>query len=262
MLADGDLTSSNGTGTGRYSNGAARAQTSKAAGSSTNGKFKTSASNGSSRPENDAPLSAAHPSTYFGHDREEVTRILIQALSDMGYQSAAEIVSRESGHELESPTISAFRKAILNGTWSQAEELLSGAVGSDGRLEQQQQEVNGLVLAPGCDRNVMRFGLRQQKFLELLEQRDTSRALTVLRTELTPLSHDTQKLHFLSSLLMCQSTEDLKAKAEWDGAEGQSRRILLSELSSKIPTVSRSLSEPEKKERKKKTLLANHNYLP
>lgn len=36
----------------------------------------------------------------------------------------------------------------------------------------------------------------------------------------------------LSSLLMCQSTEDLKVKAEWDGAEGESRHHLLSELSS------------------------------
>lgn len=36
------------------------------------------------------------------------------------------------------------------------------------------------------------------------------------------------------SLLMCQSTEDLKSKAEWDGAEGHSRHHLLSELSSKF----------------------------
>lgn len=77
----------------------------------------------------------------------------------------------------------------------------------------------------------MKCWLRQQKFLELLEERDTGRALTVLRGELTPLYQDTGKLHFLSSLLMCRSTEDLKAKANWDGAQGQSRRMLLSELS-------------------------------
>ena len=32
---------------------------------------------------------------------------------------------------------------------------------------------------------------------------------------------------------MCQSAEDVKAQAQWDGAEGQSRQNLLSELSSK-----------------------------
>ena len=41
------------------------------------------------------------------------------------------------------------------------------------------------------------------------------------------------------SLLMCQSTEDLKNKAEWDGAEGHSRHHLLSELSSKLSVSKR-----------------------
>ncbi|RDA93481.1 hypothetical protein CP533_2642 [Ophiocordyceps camponoti-saundersi (nom. inval.)] len=195
----------------------------------TNGAQKsTAATNGSSSTgdKHSPPDSEPQPSTYFGHDREELTRILIQALSDMGYQAAAESVSRDSGFDLESPTVAAFRSAVLEGSWVEAEKLLSGAGMSDGR-----GGGNGLVLAASSDRNVMKFWLRQQKFLELLEQRDTSRALTVLRTELTPLYQDTGKLHFLSSLLMCRSAEDLMAKANWDGAGGQSRRQLLSQLS-------------------------------
>ncbi|KAJ0299350.1 hypothetical protein COL516b_009230 [Colletotrichum fioriniae] len=222
MISDGDGAASNGTSR-TYSNGATTEAPPTA--SATNGARKAAALNGSSRSDKEAQTSA--PSTYYGHDREEVTRILIQALSDMGYQGAAESVSKDSGYELESPTVAAFRSAVVSGEWGEAEELLFGAVMSEDRS----QPGNGLVLAPGSDRNVMRFWLRQQKFLELLEQRDTSRALMVLRTELTPLYQDTQKLHFLSSLLMCQSTEDLKAKAEWDGAHGQSRKVLLSELS-------------------------------
>ncbi|KAK2048898.1 WD domain-containing protein [Colletotrichum somersetense] len=223
-------------GNGAASNGTSRTNGARTeapvTSSPTNGARKAAAMNGSSRAEKDAPPPA--PSTYFGHDREEVTRILIQALSDMGYRGAAESVSRDSGYELESPTVAAFRNAVIGGGWSEAEELLYGAVMSDDRGH----PGNGLVLAPGSDRNVMRFWLRQQKFLELLEQRDTGRALMVLRTELTPLYQDTQKLHFLSSLLMCQSAEDLKAKAEWDGAHGQSRKVLLSELSKCIsPSV-------------------------
>ncbi|KAJ3947159.1 uncharacterized protein N0V96_003546 [Colletotrichum fioriniae] len=229
MISDGDGAASNGTSR-TYSNGATTEAPPTA--SATNGARKAAALNGSSRSDKEAQTSA--PSTYYGHDREEVTRILIQALSDMGYQGAAESVSKDSGYELESPTVAAFRSAVVSGEWGEAEELLFGAVMSEDRS----QPGNGLVLAPGSDRNVMRFWLRQQKFLELLEQRDTSRALMVLRTELTPLYQDTQKLHFLSSLLMCQSTEDLKAKAEWDGAHGQSRKVLLSELSKCIsPSV-------------------------
>jgi hypothetical protein len=140
-------------------------------------------SNGKSRPP------------YFGHDREEVTRILIQALTDLGYNGAAANLSHESGYDLESPTVAAFRNAVLQGDWAEAEELLFGGSTEEGGVS---ISGTGLVLLEGVDKNVMRFWLRQQKFMELLEQRDTGRALMVLRLELTPLYQDTGKLHFLS----------------------------------------------------------------
>ncbi|KAF9775425.1 hypothetical protein IL306_006475 [Fusarium sp. DS 682] len=198
----------------------------------TNGN-KTTLNGSSARDKNSsATRGNGQSSKYFGHDREEVTRLLIQALSDMGYQTAADNVSQESGYELESPTVAGFRSAVLTGSWPMAEELLAGA------SFETEGTGNGLVLAPGADCNAMKFWLRQQKFLELLEHKDTSKALVVLRSELTPLSHDTGKLHFLSGLLMCRSVEDLMAKAEWDGANGQSRKLLLSELSKCIsPSV-------------------------
>lgn len=197
---------------------------------STNGTHKASASsaNGSSML-NGKGTARDPPPSYFGHDREEVTRILIQTLSDMGYQSAAETVSRDSGYELESHTVAAFRSAVINGRWDEAERLLFGASTAG---EGPNRSGNGLVLSEEADRDGMRFCIRQQKFLELLEQRDYRQALNVLRTELTPLDQDSQKLHFLSSLLMCQSPDDVKSKAEWDGAHGESRRTLLSQLSS------------------------------
>lgn len=225
MLADADRSvGSNGTSR-PYANGKSHQRSSVSG--ATNGTSKSVATlNGSSKERASG--------TYFGHDREEVTRILIQALSDMGYHAAAQSVSQESGFELESPMVAAFRNAILEGNWTEAEQLLSGATISG---NQSTENGNGLVLANGADRQLMRFWIRQQKFLELLEQRETGRALVVLRTELTPLYQDTHKLHFLSSLLMCQKTEDLKSKAEWDGAYGKSRQILLSQLSSELISV-------------------------
>lgn len=148
----------------------------------------------------------------------------------MGYHTAAENVSRESGFELENQTVAAFRNAVLDGAWDDAEKLLNGATSTD----RQNQNNNGLVLAHDADRNLMRFWIRQQKYLELLEEKQTGRALMVLRTEVTPLYHDPQKLQFLSSLLMCQTPDDLKSSAHWDGAYGESRNVLLSELSSKL----------------------------
>ncbi|KAI1754518.1 WD40-repeat-containing domain protein [Xylaria castorea] len=230
MLTDTD---GSGTANGRsraYANG--KSSQRHPATPAANGTYKLgSATNGASKPRT--------PERYFGHDREEVTRILIQALSDMGYHAAAQNVSEASGYELESTTVASFRTAILEGHWVEAEELLNGAVLSG---EPGGHNSNGLVIASGADRNVMKFWIRQQKYLELLERKEHGQALMVLRNELTSLYQNTQKLHFLSGLIMCQSKEELRSKASWDGANGQSRHTLLSELSK---CVSPSVMLPE-----------------
>ncbi|KAK8431580.1 WD repeat-containing protein 26 [Phyllosticta citricarpa] len=208
------------------------------------------AANGASSTHTNGNASALS-ATFFGHDREEVTRILIQGLKDLGYTGAAGALSDESGFELEGPTVAAFRNAVLQGAWAEAESLLfgtddGGGVGGDGgygyasgkRPERSEKwssaQVQGLALAEGANKDEMRFWMRQQKYLELLEARDLNSALMVLRQELTPLHQDRNRLHALSSLIMCQSAEDLKAQAQWDGAAGESRRRLLSELSRSI----------------------------
>ncbi|KIV92821.1 hypothetical protein PV10_04087 [Exophiala mesophila] len=178
--------------------------------------------------------------TYRGHSREEVVRIMIQGLFDLGYPNAANLLGSESGYELESPTVSAFRNAILEGIWSEAEAILLGSpqldLQSRSRLNDDQNG-DGLVLADGADRGQMLFSIRQQKFLELLERRDLGLALMVLRQELTPLEHDIHQLHALSTLLMCPP-EDLRAKAHWPGTVDESRRALLQDLSRSIaPSV-------------------------
>jgi len=193
MRLEGDTNSSNGTSR-PFSNGSGPSALHKAAlSNSANGTRRSSvAMNGSNT---NGHSSGKQRPTYFGHDREEVTRILIQSLTDLGYDSAASSLSQESGFNLESPTVAKFRNAVLEGEWSQAESLLFGGSLEEGGVS---IDGDGLVLQDGVDRNVMRFWLRQQKFLELLEQRDTGRALMVLRLELTPLYQDTAKLHFLS----------------------------------------------------------------
>ncbi|CAN8095932.1 unnamed protein product [Discula destructiva] len=237
MSADGDGEGSNGISGATL--GDSRTQQRISNGPATNGTHKATNStrsvNGSSRQNGKQQSHAVVPNTpYFGHDREEVTRILIQALSDLGHHAAAERVSRDSGYELESPTVAAFRAAVTNGSWDEAEGLLFGTAVADGP----HHSGTGLLLVEDADPDVMRFRIRQQKYLELLEQRDTRQALAVLRTELTPLNQDPQQVNFLSTLLMCQSANDIKIKARWDGADGQSRNDVLAELSKSIsPTA-------------------------
>lgn len=100
--------------------------------SKTNGNgTDPSARNGSGKLEGDSAASSftmmappAPTSDYFGHNREEVTRILIQSLYDLGYQAAAEQLERDSEYTLEAPEVSRFRQAVLNGNWNKAEKLL------------------------------------------------------------------------------------------------------------------------------------------
>lgn len=191
----------------------------------------------------------AHDKTPFhGHNREEITRILLQSLTDLGYRGAAERLSIDSGYQLEIPSVASFRSAVLSGSWDEAEELL---------LDTQQVDIDdnvpisnghsdttmlsrkrGLPLAEGADTITLRSLIRQQKYLELLEKRELSDALHVLRNDITPLKRDTARLHTLSALMMCISPDDLRTRAQWDGAHGQSRQLLLSELSKHIaPSV-------------------------
>lgn len=172
---------------------------------SLNGRSTTSA-NGTSH-ENGTGKSPAS-STYFGHSREEVTRILIQSLHDLGYGGAASTLSAESGYELETLGVATFRSAVLGGRWSEAERILIQSFKNGSTNNQKPPPEETLVLAESAERNEMLFYLRQQKFLELLEARDVASALTVLRQELTPLNYDIDRLHALSrsGFLLCASS--------------------------------------------------------
>ncbi|KAI2696961.1 hypothetical protein CBS147332_8924 [Penicillium roqueforti] len=199
-----------------------------------NGQTATNGSshaNGSKRP--------SQSSTYYGHNREEVTRILIQSLYELGYNESASLLSSESGYELETSGVATFRNAVLGGRWPEAERILIQSFRNAGsqQVDRKSSQEETLVLAEEADKNEMLFYLRQQKFLEMLEARDLAAALNVLRQELTPLNFDVERLHALSSLLMC-STEVLHTQTGWDGSVTSSRERLLGELSKSIsPSV-------------------------
>ncbi|PYH46288.1 WD domain protein [Aspergillus saccharolyticus JOP 1030-1] len=207
-----------------------------------NGQASHTTSNGDLHT-NGSQKSKLNSSTYFGHDREEVTRILIQSLYELGYDGAASLLSKESGYQLESPAVATFRNAVLEGRWAEAEHILVQSFNYDrdegrgGGHGEQLANKERLVLVKHAEKNEMLFHLRQQKFLELLEARDLGAALMVLRQELTPLNYDIGRLHALSSLLMCPP-EHLHDQAGWDGPISSSRERLLSELSKSIsPSV-------------------------
>ena len=265
MRLDPDSSSSNGPQ--HHANGSSPKATKNGTSISTNGH--SSPSNGTRSPtQNGFSKSDARKQVgYFGHDREEVTRLMIQGLEDLGYRSAANRLGQESGYEVESPGVAAFRNAIIQGDWSEAESLLFGvrseADGGGVSISNGDwQHFHGLQLAEEADSEAMRFLIREQKYLEFLENQDTGKAMMVLRHELQPLRYNRGRLDALSrsagfsgtgaqsedsgnanlnSYLVCPSVENLREDAQWDGALGQSRQILLQQLSSKAkPSICRN----------------------
>lgn len=180
---------------------------------SVNGSSPRAASNGQSNGSVASSPSSPLSPTYYGHDRGEVTRLIIQALYGLGYNDAASTLTRESEYGLETPEVAAFRSAVLDGHWDEAETILGGSFppndgggAIDGGFEidgGHPAHPDGLTLAEGADKSELLFCLRQQKFLEFLDQRDLGSALLVLRQELTPLNHDTRQLHTLSRSVFC-----------------------------------------------------------
>lgn len=262
--------SNGGSSNGKSSDPASYADSSNGAGFSSNGHRNGKAI--ASASDDYVEATAFNP-LFPGSsiDRTELVKLTLQSLREMGYDSAAKALENESGIALEHPSITAFRTAVLSGDWRNAERLLIDGLtyaarriqasrgqgsGSSAFLEappssstaassstslvatfesSNQDLIDTVLRRPDLvSLRSIRFMLQKQRYLELLEARQTKKALNVLREKLTPLSHDTSQLHLLSSLVISASPEQLRARAGWDGADGESRRLLMMEIESAV----------------------------
>ncbi|KZS88363.1 WD40 repeat-like protein [Sistotremastrum niveocremeum HHB9708] len=187
-----------------------------------NGHSANGTKNGVHASSSVAKLSLLGDSLYQDSQigREEFIRLVIQSLRDVGYIESAATLEAESGYTMETPQVAEFRQRILDGEWTRAETALET-----------------LGVTDPDELNATKFLLSQQKYLELLESQQISSALSVLRNELAPLNIPMDKLHTLSSYMMCANPEDLRHRSRWDGAAGTSRRRLLIDLQRYIPSA-------------------------
>ncbi|RWS23915.1 WD repeat-containing protein 26-like protein, partial [Leptotrombidium deliense] len=81
----------------------------------------------------------------------------------------------------------------------------------------------------------MKFLLLEQKYLERLDDQNVYDALFTLRKELTPLNHKREKVHQLSRYIMCESPEELRKLANWEGKGLYSRQKLMEKLQAYLP---------------------------
>lgn len=81
----------------------------------------------------------------------------------------------------------------------------------------------------------MKFLLLEQKYMEHLDSGLVVDALECLRHELTPLNHQTPRVHELSRYLMVKDSDELRRFSNWEGRGSLSRQKLMDKLQGFLP---------------------------
>lgn len=157
----------------------------------------------------------------------DIVRLIGQHLKLIGLDRTAQMLMQESGCSLEHPAATKFREHVLSGDWHKA----------DYDLQELQSIVDDDLKLTAKHTNLieMKFLLLEQKYLEYLDDSRPIDALHVLRNELTPLQHNTPRVHQLSSYMMCTNNEELYERAGWEGKNIRSRTRLMDRLQSFLP---------------------------
>lgn len=158
----------------------------------------------------------------------DIVRLIGQHLKLIGLDRTAQMLMQESGCSLEHPAATKFRDHVLSGDWHKA----------DYDLQELQQIVDSDDLklnSKNTNLIEMKFLLLEQKYLEYLDDSRPIDALHVLRNELTPLQHNTPRVHQLSSYMMCTNNEELHERAGWEGKNIRARTRLMDRLQSFLP---------------------------
>ncbi|XP_023934953.1 WD repeat-containing protein 26 [Bicyclus anynana] len=167
--------------------------------------------NGDAARNGDSP-----PARLLSPAEQEIVRLIGQHLLSAGLERSASVLMEESGLHLEHPAAATFRQHVLAGDWGKADHDLRALH----ELLRDSPHVDPHHLAE------MKFVVLEQKYLEHLEAGRVLDALHVLRNELTPLQHDTPRVHRLSALMMCADAAELRARAHWPGGAPARAQVL------------------------------------
>ncbi|XP_046387568.1 WD repeat-containing protein 26 [Ischnura elegans] len=152
---------------------------------------------------------------------QDIVRLIGQHLKSIGLNRTADLLMRESGCRLDHPAAAKFRQHVMDGDWTKADNDLN--------------ELKPLLEGSSHSLIEMKFLLLEQKYLEYLDDGRVIDALHVLRYELTPLQHNTIRVHELSSYMMFSGCEELQERASWDGKGSKSRALLMDKLQQYLP---------------------------
>ncbi|XP_023230912.1 WD repeat-containing protein 26-like [Centruroides sculpturatus] len=157
---------------------------------------------------------------------QDIIRLIGQHLRGLGLNRTAEQLMQESGCRLDHPTATKFQAHVMAGDWAKMpptyKQCICPAETDLNDLQPLLESSNALV--------EMRFLLLEEKYLEQLEDGRIIEALQCLRHELTPLKHNTTRVHELSSYMMCGTSDELKLISHWKGKCHLSRQRLMEKL--------------------------------
>jgi len=118
---------------------------------------------------------------------KEVVRLIGQHLFDLGLKTASDVLMKEAGCKLDDPSSATFRHCVMKGDWTGAVNVLED-------LKHHLDSTKAL--------REVKFIILEQKYMEYIHTGKTYEALKVLQLELSPLNHNTDRTHTLSSYLM------------------------------------------------------------
>lgn len=172
--------------------------------------------------------SMARPLKFQGDDeivgrkgvvkKVEFVRVIAEALYSLGYKKAGAQLEEESGIPLHPSLVNLFRQQILDGRWDESIATLHKI---------------GLV-----DEKIVKmasFVILERKFFELLDREKVMHALNTLRTEITPLCINSDRVRKLSLCLLSPSKQVVAGVS--DIMKIKSRTKLLEELGRLLPAT-------------------------
>ncbi|KAG5321539.1 WDR26 protein, partial [Acromyrmex heyeri] len=185
--------------------------------------------NGNLLPESDNDINGVNgdinqslgPPKIMDKTNQDIVRLIGQHLKTVGLDRTADLLMQESGCRLDHPAAAKFRQHVMDGDWNKADHTLN--------------ELKSFLDSANQSLVEMKFLLLEQKYLEYLEEGMIFDALHVLRNELTPLGHNTGRIHQLSLFMMCSGRDELQTRAGWDGKGSASRAALMDRLQRFLP---------------------------
>ncbi|KAG7396405.1 Dipeptidyl peptidase 2 [Phytophthora boehmeriae] len=143
--------------------------------------------------------------------RVKWARLLLRELYDLGFRDAAAALEREAAVQLCSPAMKRFQTLVSAQKWDSALELVTR---KDGKLQMKSIQATreaGLLLL-------------QRKYIELLLKSEVKDALKTFQEEILPVYNPSEKeVKQLAELLLCQSVDEMKERAQMPWQDDQLR---------------------------------------